>query len=99
MGSHYHTLLSNQTTDGTSSVFHYQNGQTTFFITGTFGHSQTRVVIEASFDGTNWAPVDGFDDISEVTAKFAHFTRQTYIRASVTNAHAQNSPNLTVVMM
>lgn len=94
----HHTFIDGATDDVTSSHAEWTRGHITVFVEGTFGHNQTRVVVEASADGgTTFVPIDGLNDISEPMAKYWRITGHCHIRAKVTDSHdAPNAPNLTV---
>lgn len=98
--SDYTTLIDGATDDETSSSVQWSAGHCCVFVTGTFGHNNTRVVIEGSADNTNFAPIEGLDDISDPMVKYFQVTGHAFIRAKVTDAHdAPNAPNLTVQVM
>ena len=96
MMSDFTALLTNETDEVTSAAVQWSNGHACAFVTGTFGHNNTRVVFEGSVDGTAFAPIEGLDDISDPMVKYFQVTGHTYIRAKITNKNVSNPPNLTV---
>jgi len=97
--SDYTTLIDAADDDVTSASVQWSAGHGNVFVTGDFGHNNTRVVIEASADNSAFAPIEGLDDISDPMVKYFQLTGHTFIRAKVTNAHDTQVPSLTVRVM
>lgn len=97
--SEFSSLITDAEDDVTSDAIEWLGGHACVFVTGDFGHVQTRVVIEASVDNSSFCPIDGLDDISDPVCKYFHMTGHAYIRAKVTNAHHSQTPNISVRLM
>lgn len=97
--SDFITLFEDQSENGTSDAVQWSAGHGNVFITGTFGHVHTYITIEASVNGTDFAPLDGFDEITSPTVKYFHLTGHSYIRAVLGDEHQSHPSSISVRLM
>ena len=91
MNPTYKVLLEDADHGSTSNAVQFTQGIGTIIVTGTISGGSHSVIIEASHNNTDFAPIDGLSQISEPKAYTVKLAHGVYIRARIPAGGDQSS--------